>query len=81
MAKGIEVQHYVSYVHTQNGLIESLIKKIKLIARPLLQDLPTSYWGHDILHVTDLVQLRPTAYHSTFPLQLVRENQQSISHL
>jgi transposase InsO family protein len=35
-ALGIQVQHSVSYVHTQNGLAESLIKKIKLIARPLL---------------------------------------------
>jgi hypothetical protein len=44
MAQGIEVQHYVPYVHTQNGLVESLIKRIKLIVRPLLQDcnLPTS---------------------------------------
>jgi hypothetical protein len=37
MALGIEVQHSVPYVHTQNGLAESLIKRIKLIARPLLQ--------------------------------------------
>jgi transposase InsO family protein len=37
MAQGIEVQHYVPYVHTQNGLAESLIKRIKLIARSLLQ--------------------------------------------
>jgi transposase InsO family protein len=37
MAQGIEVQHSVPYVHTQNGLAESLIKRIKLIARPLLQ--------------------------------------------
>jgi hypothetical protein len=36
MAHGIEVQHFFSYVHTQNGLAESLIKRIKLIARPLL---------------------------------------------
>jgi uncharacterized protein (DUF2164 family) len=44
MAQGIEVQHYVLYIHTQNGLTESLIKRIKLIARSLLQDcnLPTS---------------------------------------
>ena len=47
MALGIQVQHTVPYVHTQNGLAESLIKRIKLIARPLLQNcnLPTSYWG------------------------------------
>jgi hypothetical protein len=36
MALGIQVQHSVPYVHTQNGLAESLIKRIKLIARPLL---------------------------------------------
>jgi transposase InsO family protein len=36
MALGIEVQHSIPYVHTQNGLAESLIKRIKLIARPLL---------------------------------------------
>jgi transposase InsO family protein len=36
MALGIQVQHLVPYVHTQNGLAESLIKRVKLIARPLL---------------------------------------------
>jgi hypothetical protein len=67
MAQGIEVQSSVLYVHTQNSLTESLIKRIKLIARPLLQgcNLSTSCWGHTIIHVTDLVQLRPTAYHTT----------------
>ena len=46
LALGIQVQHSVPYVHTQNGLVESLIKRIKLIARPLLQNcnLPTSCW-------------------------------------
>jgi IS30 family transposase len=59
MAHRIEVHHYVPYLHTQNGLAESLKKRIKLIARPLLQgcNLPTSCWGHAILHAVDLVQL------------------------
>jgi hypothetical protein len=59
MAQGIEEQHFISYVHAQNGSIESLIKRINLIARPLLQccNLPTSYWGHAVLHATDPVQL------------------------
>ena len=67
----------------QNGLAESLIKRIKLIARPLLQNckLPTSCWGHAVLHATDLIQIRPTAYNTVSPLQLVRGNQPSISHL
>jgi hypothetical protein len=77
------VQHSVPYVHTQNGLAESLIKRIKLIARPSLHNcnLPISYWGHAVLHAADLIQLRPTAYHSTFPLYLVRGNAPSISHM
>ena len=83
MALGIEVQHSVPYVHTQNGLAEALIKRIKLIARPLLTNcnLPTSCWGHAVLHAADLIQLRPTAYHSSSPLELVRGNPPSISHL
>ena len=83
MALGIEVQHFVPYVHTQIGLAESLIKRIKLIARPLLQNcnLPASCWGHAVLHAGDLIQLRPTAYHTASPLQLVRGDPPSISHL
>jgi hypothetical protein len=52
--QGIQVQHYV---HTQNGLAISLIKRIKLIARLLLHNcnLPISYWGHAVLHATDLI--------------------------
>jgi hypothetical protein len=36
MALGIQVEYSVPYVHTQNRLAESLIKGVKLIARPLL---------------------------------------------
>jgi hypothetical protein len=83
MALGIQVQHSVLYVHTQNGLAESLIKRIKLIARPLLQNcnLPTSCWGYAVLHAADLIQLRLTTYHVVSPLQLVRGNMPNISHL
>jgi hypothetical protein len=83
MARGIEVQHSVPYVHIQNGLAESLIKRIKLIARPLLYNcnLPITYWGHAVLHAAELIQLRPTAYCSVFPLCLVRGNALTISHL
>jgi hypothetical protein len=83
IAQGIKVQHSVLYVHTQNGLPESLIKRIKLIAKPLLLgcNLPTSCWGHVALHAANLVQLRLTTYHTTSPLQLVCRDQPSISHL
>ena len=83
LAMGIKVEHSVPHVHTQNGLAESLIKRIKWIARPMLQNckLPTSCWGHAVLHAASLIQLRPTAYHETSPLQLVRGKETSISHL
>jgi hypothetical protein len=82
MTQGIEVQHSVLYVHTENGFAESLIKRIKLITRPLLQacNLPTSCWGHEVLHAADIVQLSNCiSYHP--PLQLVCGDQTSIFHL
>ena len=36
MSIGISVEHPVAHVHTQNGLAESFIKHLQLIARPLL---------------------------------------------
>ncbi|GJW54550.1 putative RNA-directed DNA polymerase [Tanacetum coccineum] len=36
MSVGIVVEHSVAHVHTQNGLAESLIKRLQLIARPLI---------------------------------------------
>ena len=44
MSIGINIEHHVVHVHTQNGLAESLIKRLQLIARPLLMKtkLPTS---------------------------------------
>jgi hypothetical protein len=38
MAQIIQVEHSIPYVHTRNGLAEFLIKRIKLIARPLLHN-------------------------------------------
>ena len=60
---GIEVEHPVTYVHTQNGLAESLIKHIQIIARTLLlkTNLNDTTWGHVVLHAAALVRLRPTA--------------------
>nr|AAS79613.1 putative copia-like polyprotein [Ipomoea trifida] len=83
MALGIKVEHPVPYVHTQNGLAESLIKRIKMIARPLLQKsgLPVSCWGHAVLHAAALIQIRPTAYHDYSPLQLLRGVEPNIFHL
>ena len=36
MSIGINVEHPIAHTHTQNGLAESLIKRLQIIARPLL---------------------------------------------
>ena len=43
----INIEHRVAHTHTQNGLAESFIKCLQLIARTLLMKtkLPTSAWG------------------------------------
>nr|KYP43092.1 Retrovirus-related Pol polyprotein from transposon TNT 1-94 [Cajanus cajan] len=80
---GIDIDHPIAHVHTQNGLAESFIKRLKLIARPLLMrsKLPMSTWGHAILHAAILIRIRPTSYHKFSPLQLVFGEQPNISHL
>jgi hypothetical protein len=57
MTQGIEVQYLVPYMHTQNGLVESLVKRIKLIAHLLLHNYNFSItcWGHAVLHAFDLI--------------------------
>ena len=59
MSIGIDVEHPVAHTHTQNGLAESLIKRLQIIARPLLMKskLPVSAWGHAILHAASLVHI------------------------
>ena len=63
MTVGIEVEHPVPHVHTQNGLAEAFIKRLQVTAQTLVMrtKLPVSAWGYMILHATMLVRLRPTA--------------------
>ena len=83
MSIGIDVQYSIAYVHTHNGLAESFIKYIQLIARPLLLNikLPLSTWGHAIIHASNLIRLRPTTNQDLSTLQLVLGYQPNISHL
>jgi len=83
MSIGIKVEHPVAHVHTQNGMAESFIKRLQLIARPLLMKtkLPVSCWGHAILHAASLIRIRPTNYHKFSPLQLVLGQEPNLSHL
>ena len=56
---GINIECPVAHTHTQNDLAKSLIKRLQLIARPLLMKtkLPTLAWGHAIMHTADLVHI------------------------
>ncbi|WOH01979.1 hypothetical protein DCAR_0521366 [Daucus carota subsp. sativus] len=83
MSVGISVEHPVAHVHTQNGLAESLIKRLQLIARPLLlrARLPISVWGHAILHAASIIRIRPSVYHKQSPQELVHGQVPNISHL
>ena len=83
MSIRIDVQYSIAHVHTQNGLAKSFIKRLQLITRPLLLNtkLPLSAWGHAIIHVVNLIRLRPTANQDLSHLQLVLGYQPNISHL
>ena len=83
MSIGINIKHPVVHVHTQDGLTESLIKRLQLIARPLMMKtkLPTFTWGHAVMHAASLIRIRPTSYHEYSPSQLVLGKQPNISHL
>ncbi|KAL0553873.1 hypothetical protein IC582_007777 [Cucumis melo] len=83
MSTGINIEHPVAHVHTQNGLAESFIKHLQLIARPLLMraKLPLSIWGHAILLAASLIRIRPTSYHKYSPTQLAYGQEPNISHL
>jgi len=83
MSIGIDVEHLVTYTHTQNSLPESLIKILQIIAIPLLMKskLPISAWGHAILHAASLDCFRSNAYHKFSQFQLVIGQQPDIFHL
>jgi hypothetical protein len=83
MSIEIKLEHPVAHVHTENSLAESLIKRLQLVARPLLMkyNLPSSAWGHTILHVVALIRLRPTTSHKFSSLQLVSGREPNLSHL
>ncbi|GJZ07345.1 disease resistance CC-NBS-LRR class family protein [Tanacetum coccineum] len=83
MSVGIVVEHPVAHVHTQNGLAESLIKRLQLIARPLIMrtKLLVSMWGHAILHAASLIRMRPSANHKYSLMHLASGQEPNISHL
>ena len=72
VATGITLTYSVPYKHSQNGMAKVFIKKIQLVTRPLLlqAQLPSSMWGHVVLHSTTLLKLRPTLLNVQTPTEL-----------
>lgn len=54
MTMGIETQYSVPHVNFQNRIVESVIKRIQTITRPMLMEtqLPITAWGHAVLNAT-----------------------------
>ena len=83
MSIRIDFQYSIAHVHTHNGLVDSFIKRLQLIARPLLLNtkLPISACGHAIIHAANLIHLHPTTNQDLSSLQLILGYQPNISHL
>ena len=80
---GIHVTYSVPYEHSQNELAEAYIKKLQMVARPLLfhAKLPTIMWGHAILHAAALLRLCPTLLNPISSQELITGHIPSIFHL
>ena len=74
----IDVKYPVTHTHTQNDLSKLLIKRLQIIARPLLMKskLHVSAWSHVILHTVSLVHFRPNVYHKYYHCKLYLANNQ-----
>lgn len=82
-ATGITLTYSVPYEHAQNGLAEAFVKKIQLVARPLLlhAHLPSNLWGHAVLHAAALLRLRPTLLNTQTPYELLSGRPPDVSHI
>ena len=80
---GISVEYSVSYIHQQNGLAENTIKRVQWIARTILlsSKLPTTAWGHAVIHAGQLIRYRPTSNNEYSPHQLLTSFPPNVSHL
>ena len=83
IASGITLTYSVPYEHSQNGMAEAFIKKIQLVARPLLlhANLPTDMWGHAVLHAASLLRLRPTLLNTQTPQEILSGRPPDVSHI
>ena len=82
-ASGIELTYLVAYEHSQNRLAEAFVRKIQLVARSLLlhANLPSSLWGHTVLHAAALLKIRPTMLNVQTPHELLTGRPPNVDHL
>ena len=71
------------YEHNQNRLAKAYIKKLQMVARPLLllAKLLATLWGHVILHVAALLRLHPTLLKSITSQELIIGRTPNVAHL
>ena len=65
---------FISYIHIQNGLVKSLIKR--LIDRPLSKNCksPTSCWHHAVIQTVNLIQINLIAIISALLVAVITWN-------
>ena len=70
---GIDVEHSLAHVHTQNRLVKSLLKRQKLVGRPLIMrsNLLMVTWGYATFHVALLIRIKLTSCLKYSIMQLV----------
>jgi hypothetical protein len=80
---GIDAQYSVPHVHFQNGTAESLIKRIRIIARTLLMHakFPASAWAHVVLYATTLLKYLPSVFNDSSPHHLAFATRPNVSHV
>ena len=81
MSIGIDVEHPVPHVHTQNGLAEAAIKRIQMVTRTLVMrtNLSLFTWGYAIFHAALLIRFRPTTNQPFYAYQMVTGYEQDVS--
>ena len=79
----ISLTYSMPYEHSQNGLAEAYIKKLQMVAKPLLlhTQLPATLWRHAILHAASLLRLRPTLLNSNSSQKLLIGRVPNVAHL
>ena len=80
-ASGTDLE--MSVAHAHNSVAENMVKQVQMIARPLLlrSNLPTSCWGHAVLHAGSLLQYRPSGSSKETPYQMLNGVTPDLSHL